>query len=192
MTKKAKTLTAQDLKRLLNYISTTKHSARNRAIIMLMYNTGMRVGEAASLRCEDVVDELGNVKREIQLRPDQTKGSYARTVFVNDRLYKELNNYISAVPITNPHNKLFYSQKKSSDGFTANTLCQYYYFLFKGACIDGASSHSPRRSFITELASKGIGVRILASLAGHRSIQTTQEYIDVNDQQKRHAVELLN
>jgi integrase/recombinase XerD len=192
MTKKAKTLTAQDLKRLLNYISTTKHSARNRAIVMLMYNTGMRVGEAASLRYKDIVDELGNVKREIQLRPDQTKGGYARTIFVNDRLYKELAQYIKAVPITNLKNKLFYSQKKSSDGFTANTLCQYYYFLFKGAGIDGASSHSPRRSFITELASKGIGVRILASLAGHRSIQTTQEYIDVNDQQKRRAVELLN
>ena len=192
MTKKAKTLTAQDLKRLMNYITTTKHSARNRAIVMLMYNTGMRVGEAASLRYEDVVDEMGNVKREIQLRPDQTKGGYSRTIFINDRLFKELTQYTKAIPITNLKNKLFYSQKKSSDGFTANTLCQYYHFLFKGACIDGASSHSPRRSFITELASKGIGVRILASLAGHRSIQTTQEYIDVNDQQKRHAVELLN
>ena len=150
MTKKAKTLTAQDLKRLLNYISTTKHSARNRAIVMLMYNTGMRVGETASLRYEDIVDELGNVKREIQLRPAQTKGNFARTVFVNDRLYKELIQYIRSVPITDMHNKLFYSQKKSSDGFTANTLCQYYYFKWASKRTKSDSQRSSRWYLILE------------------------------------------
>jgi integrase/recombinase XerD len=48
-----------------------------------------------------------------------------------------------------------------------------------------------RRTFITNLASKGIGVRVLASLAGHRSIAITQAYIDVNDDMKRRAVELV-
>ena len=48
-----------------------------------------------------------------------------------------------------------------------------------------------RRSFITNLANKGIGVRVLASLAGHRSIAVTQKYIDVNDEMKRNAVELI-
>ena len=48
-----------------------------------------------------------------------------------------------------------------------------------------------RRTFITQLASKGIGVRVLASLAGHKSIAVTQRYIDVNDDMKRSAVELL-
>jgi integrase len=57
--------------------------------------------------------------------------------------------------------------------------------------LDGASSHSGRRTFITALAAKGVGVRGLASLAGHRSITTTQRYIDVNDAMKRAAVELV-
>lgn len=48
-----------------------------------------------------------------------------------------------------------------------------------------------RRSSITNLAAKGIGVRVLASLAGHRSIAVTQKYIDVNDDMKRNAVELV-
>ena len=47
------------------------------------------------------------------------------------------------------------------------------------------------RSFITELASKGVGVRVLAELSGHRSIATTQRYIDVNDDMLRKAVELV-
>lgn len=62
--------------------------------------------------------------------------------------------------------------------------------IHRHAGIEGATSHSGRRSFITTLASKGIGVRVLASLAGHRSIATTQAYIDVNDEMKRAAVEL--
>jgi integrase/recombinase XerD len=55
----------------------------------------------------------------------------------------------------------------------------------------GASSHSGRRTFITTLANKGVGVRVLAVLAGHSSITTTQAYIDVNDEIKRSAVELI-
>jgi integrase/recombinase XerD len=47
-----------------------------------------------------------------------------------------------------------------------------------------------KRTFITNLASKSVSVRVLAVLAGHSSIATTQRYIDVNDQQLRNAVEL--
>jgi len=54
------------------------------------------------------------------------------------------------------------------------------------------SSHSGRRKFITNLANKGISVRLLASLAGHRNISTTQCYIDVNDDMKCKAVELFS
>ena len=64
-------------------------------------------------------------------------------------------------------------------------------WLYRHAGIDGASSHSGRRTFITTLASKGVSVRVLASLAGHKSIATTQRYIDVNDDMKRAAVRLL-
>ncbi len=75
--------------------------------------------------------------------------------------------------------------------FSANVMTQHFYWLFKRAGISGASSHTMRRSFITNLAAKGIGVRVLASLAGHRSIAVTQKYIDVNDDMKRNAVELV-
>jgi integrase/recombinase XerD len=55
----------------------------------------------------------------------------------------------------------------------------------------GASSHSGRRTFITTLASKGVSVRVLQSLSGHRCLASTQCYIDVNDDMKRKAVELV-
>jgi integrase/recombinase XerD len=190
MAKQAKTLNQQELRKVLDYISTRKHSARNRALLMTTFLSGMRVGEVSSLRFKDVVDSDGNIRNEIRLTPEMTKGEFARVVFVNERLRKELHQYIR---IYNPQDKtlkFFYSQKRASDGFNANTLTQHFHFLYKRAGLDGASSHSGRRSFITNLASKGVSVRVLMSLAGHRSISTTQAYIDINDDMLRSAVEL--
>jgi integrase/recombinase XerD len=144
------------------------------------------------LRNCDVLDAEGNIRNEIRLSAEQTKGNEARVVFVSDKLRKELELYtrLMSNANVNPALKFFYSQKRTSNGFTSNTLTQFFHYLYKRAGIDGASSHSGRRTFITNLANKGISVRLLASLAGHRNISTTQCYIDVNDDMKRKAVEL--
>ena len=193
MSKQAKTLTAEELRRVLDYTATRKHSARNRALLMTTHLSGMRVGEVASLRNNDVLDVDGNIRTEIRLSAEQTKGNEARVVFVNDKLRKELELYTRFMDKNkiNPLLKFFYSQKRTSDGFTANTLTQFFHYLYKRAGVDGASSHSGRRTFITNLASKGVGVRVLMSLAGHKNISTTQACIDVNDDMKRKAVELV-
>ena len=192
MSKQAKTLTQQELRRVLDYTATRKHSTRNRALLMTTHLSGMRVGEVASLRNCDVLDAEGNIRNEIRLSAEQTKGNEARVVFVSDKLRKELELYtrLMSNANVNPALKFFYSQKRTSNGFTANTLTQFFHYLYKRAGIDGASSHSGRRTFITNLATKGVGVRVLMSLAGHKNISTTQAYIDVNDDMKRKAVEL--
>jgi integrase/recombinase XerD len=69
-------------------------------------------------------------------------------------------------------------------------MCQLLLRIYDDAGIGDATSHSGRRTSITNLAAKGIGVRVLAELAVHASIATTQRYIDVNDEQLRAAVEL--
>jgi integrase/recombinase XerD len=191
MAKQAKTLTQQELRRALDYVATRRHAARNRAMLQTMYLAGLRVGECAALRYENVLDNDGNIAAEIRLSAKQTKGRHSRVVFVSERLRKELQAYVRQTPYKQLTDKLFYTQKRGSDGFTANTLCQYFHYLFKQCGIEGASSHSPRRTFITNLAEKGVSVRVLQSLAGHRNISTTQVYIDVNDAMKRRAVELI-
>jgi integrase/recombinase XerD len=112
-------------------------------------------------------------------------------VFVSDKLRRELQAYVRAVPYKEITDKLFYSQKRPQTGWNSNTLCQYYHHLFKNCGIAGASSHSPRRSGITNLADKGVSVRVLQSICRHANISTTQAYIDVNDAMKRKAIELL-
>jgi integrase/recombinase XerD len=191
MSKQAKTLTAQELRWALDYVATRRHAVRNRAMLMTMYLAGLRVGECAALRYEDVLNAEGEVRNEIRLDAEQTKGRYGRVVFVSEKLRKELRTYVRAVPYRAGTDKLFYTQKKEGEGFTANTLCQFFHHLFRSCGIEGASSHSPRRTFITNLAEKGVSVRVLQSLAGHRNISTTQAYIDVNDAMKRKAVELV-
>ena len=191
MAKQAKTLNQQELRKVLDYISTRKHAQRNRAMLMTTFLSGMRVGEVSALRFSDVVDSEGNIRNEIRLTPQMTKGQYARVVFINERLRKELQQYIRFYNPTDKTMKFFYSQKRDSDGFNANTLTQHFHFLYRRAGLDGASSHSGRRSFITNLASKGVSVRVLMNLAGHRSISTPQAYIDINDNMLRSAVELV-
>jgi integrase/recombinase XerD len=149
----------------------------------------MRVGEIAALRVCDVMSDDGTIKSEVRLSAAQTKGNYGTVVFLNDKLKTELASYLRGSRIKTMEQPLFYTEK--SAGFSANTLTQWFHWAYKKAGICGASSHSGRRTFITNLASKGIGVRVLASLAGHRSIAVTQAYIDVNDDMKRQAVELV-
>lgn len=191
MAKQAKTLNQQELRRVLDYTATRKHSTRNRVLVLVSFLSGMRVGEIASLRYSDVVSSDGTIKNEIYLTAEQTKGSEGRTVFVSDRLRKELESYIVIYKPINTNRKFFYSQKSTSDGFTANTLTQFFHYLFKRAGIDGASSHSGRRSFATNIASKGVGIRVLQKLLGHKNIQTTSVYIYASDDMLRKAVELV-
>ena len=189
MSKQAKTLTNVDVKRILDFIALKKHAARNRAMFLTTLYAGLRVGEVAALRYMDVLGVDDVVRDEIRLDASVTKGNEARTVFVNAKLRKELQYYISVTPYQNLADKLFYTQK--NDSFTANTLAQFFMYLYRSANVDGATSHSGRRTFITTLANKGISVRVLASLAGHKSIAVTQKYIDANDDMKRNAVELI-
>jgi len=96
-----------------------------------------------------------------------------------------------AVTLTDTTRALFTTQKEPNRGFTPSTLAQLLHYIYKGAGITGASSHSSRRSFITNLANMGVSVRVLMELAGHKNLSTVQKYIDVNPSMMRKAVELL-
>ena len=191
MAKQAKVLSTSEIRKVLDYCATRKHSARNRALVLMMFNTGMRVSEVASLRVKDVVDNEGNIKNEIRLLAENTKTNEARVVFVNEKLRKELQQYAKLITNLDPNNKFFYSQKSTSDGFTANTLTQHFHYLYRRVGLDGASSHSSRRTFITTLANKGVGVRVIMGLSGHKALSSVQCYIDCNSELMRNAVEMV-
>ncbi len=185
----AKTLTPAEIEHMLAYIAQRNYPLRNRVMLLTGLWSGMRVGEIASLTVSDVMNMDGSVKAEVRLTAEQTKGRQPRTVFLPQKLRDELAAYLALRTDAKPHHPLFVTAGRKA--FSANVMAQHFHYLFKHAGIAGASSHSMRRTFITTLATKGIGVRVLASLAGHRSIAVTQRYIDVNDEMKRNAVELV-
>ena len=187
----AKTLTKEEMTRVLDYITTRKYVARNRSMMLLTHLAGLRIGEVACLRWSDVMNLEGAVKDEIRLLPDMTKGRHARTVFVNIRLREELAAYAAQAKCVDRSYPLFASQKSVKTGFSANSLAQTFALLYAGAGLEGASSHSGRRTFLTNLANKGTAIHILKTLAGHRSISTTAAYLYSSPSQLKAAVELV-
>ena len=195
----ARTLNDKELNLLLLYINTRKHALRDRCMVLMTYWSGARIKEVALTKVGDVLALDGSVKTEIRLTSEQTKGKHARTIVLADKLRKEILTYLQtrfdtkqliALTYTDAMNKpLFATQKRL--GFDSNTACYHFHMLYKNAGLVGASSHSGRRSFLTQLSAKGVPIKVLMELASHRSIQTTARYIDVTADMKRAAVALI-
>ena len=186
--KQAQVLSEKDVKRVLAAIARRGTSARDMAMFQLSYLAGMRVGEIAALRFCDVYEADGRVKAQIRLDKSQTKGGEARTVLLNAQAQVELIAYQSGLKRSGQE-PLFVS--RYGNAMSANSLVQVFGRFYRQAGLSDASSHSGRRSFITTLSAKGVSVRVLAELAGHKSISTTQRYIEVGEHQLRAAVELV-
>jgi len=160
-------------------------------MLMMTLATGLSVGEVSSLTLGDVLDHDGTVRGEIYLAAHRTKHNHARTIYLNSRLQAELAAYIQQRTVRPANFPLFPTNRGDRCAFSANTLTQNFFWIYKRAGIAGGSSHSGRKTFLTSLAGQGVSVFVLAALAGLKSIATTQRYITVNDDTKRRAVELV-
>ena len=185
-------LTDPEFKRLLAVVAQRKHAARDRFALILSHLAGLRVGEIAGLVIRDVFEASGEVREQLRVRASIAKGGHERVVFLSERLRREIVRYRNAIPgfaQREPDAPLLLTQKRTA--FSPNTLCQLMGQLYRSAGLDGASSHSGRRWFITQLAHSGVSPKVIMTLAGHRNLTTTQRYIDVRDDMMRAAVELL-
>ena len=186
----AKSLTPAEIQNALAFIAHGANPERNRCLFLMSVMAGLRVSELAGLTIGDVRNANGTVKAEVYLSAHRVKHAHARTVFLSTRLQNELANYIAQRNWLDDTQPLFSIHHSPRKAFTANTLTQHFFWQYKRAGIQ-ASSHSGRKTFLTSLASQGVSVFVLSSLAGHKSIATTQRYITVNDDMKRKAVELV-
>jgi len=187
--RQAQTLNEAQLRRVIQYCRSRRHPVRDETIVLFSFYAGLRAKEIAALTVGDVYDEAGAVRTQFILDAAQSKGGKTRTVYLNQRLRRALAEYAAGIRTDDAQRALFESQKGGH--FSANTMCQLFLDIYKAVGLKDASSHSGRRTYITRLANKGVGVRLLAELAGHSHISTTQRYIDVNAEQLSAAVELL-
>jgi len=191
--KQAKTLNQKQLFLFLKQLELFKNSQRNQLIISLTFYGGLRIGEVTKLKWKDVIDNNLTVKDEIILSAENNKSNEVQRLFLNKKLRLEIIKY-----------KTFYSQKykhinlespliisQRNTQFSPNSLCQLINSLYKRCNLPTATTHSGRRSFITNLANKSLNAKVIMSLARHKNLSTTQRYIDVNDEQLKQAIELI-
>lgn len=197
----ARILTDKEYRKVLLHIAKKKHHSRNKCMLYMSHLAGLRAIEIASLTIADAVNTDGTIKDEIYLRPRQTKGDRGRTVLVPQKLQDELLDYLCTrfnlkdlkiIHYLDTSKALFYSQKSSVRGFTANTLAQWFGATYRACGIDGASSHSGRRHFATFLNESSVSPKIIQNLLGHRQLQTTMLYCEISPKSMRKAIELLS
>ena len=177
---KASTLDSLRHQQFLSFLATTRQSKQNKAIYLLGYRAGLRVGSIAGLRLNDVLDSSGNLKEVVELRREIVKNRKNYAVYlVHPELREALLDFLEARPEAKVDN-LFVSQKQT--GFSANALSHKMLKLFRDAGFDGASSHSMRRSFATNCIRAGVDIVSLQTLMNHASIQQTSEYVFTNDE----------
>jgi len=187
----ASVLTETEIRRVFRTVETTRHADRNRLALVLSIYAGLRVGEIAALTVGDVATQSGDVRREIKLGAHQTKGEKGRTVILSTRVRKELGLFLNNHPKRDHHAPLIASQRNLNlRSFTNVTLSMLFRTIYETAGIR-TSSHTGRRTFATRLNAKGVGMRTIQKLMGHRHISTTALYCDVSDETMRNAVELV-
>ena len=193
--KQAKVLRKTELQRLLNHISHTRHPERDRVIVLLGFEAGLRAKEIAGLTWSMVTTATGELADAISLPNKASKGrNGGRTIPLHDDLRAALAGLMAVRgDKVRPHLPVVYSER--ADGYSANAVAVWFLTRFREIGIEGASSHSGRRSFITALAKKiteaGGSLRDVQELAGHASLATTQRYIQGDTAAKRNVIRLI-
>ena len=161
----------------------SEQGLRDRAIIELLFSSGLRVSELVNLNR----DHINLKRREFMVRG---KGQKDRPVFVSQHAAEQVENYLQARQDSLPALFLNYSRrstKPTTSGdyrrLSARSIQRMISHYARLAGITKhVSPHTMRHSFATDLLMNGADLRSVQSLLGHRSISTTQVYTHVTDQ----------
>jgi integrase len=158
--------------------------------VLLAAKAGLRAGEIANLTWDMVLDPTGEIGTVIELRDAAAKNGSGRLIPLHPDLRPVLAIYRSLSTGMGP---LIRSER--GGGMTPLSIVVWFNRAFRHIGLNGCSSHSGRRTFITRAArlvhKAGGSLRDVQLLAGHRSIQTTQRYIDGDTDAQRRLVSLI-
>jgi integrase/recombinase XerD len=188
--KQAKTLSADDIKDLLVFASCTRHSLRNSVIVLLSAKAGLRAGEIANLTWDMLVDASGHISGLIELRDQAAKKCSGRSIPIHPDVAAALAAWRQVAPSSE-----YVIASERGGPLTPLSIVVWFNRAFKNIGLKGCSSHSGRRTFVTRAArivhKAGGSLRDVQLLAGHRSILTTQRYIDGDSDAQRKLVAMI-
>ncbi len=179
----AKILSADELAQLFTEGLTT---LRDRALFGICLYTACRINEACSLHTADVFGARGEVRERITFRRESTKGKQStRSIPVSGELRELLSHYQSSKTYLFPgrHGR-GHLNPRSADAILRRA------FLDLG--IEGASTHSFRRTAITQMHNARVPIKHIQTISGHKTLAALQRYVEVTEQDKEAAIAALS
>lgn len=180
--KHAQVLDAEAFQDIMLYVSKGKSPLRDQAMILLSYKAGLRAQEIAGIQWKDVCDFRGDVREDHFFVPSSiAKNNREATIPMHAQLYIVL----CALRKERPDDEyIIYPTRKTTyeDGMTPNAVVKWFDALYKEHNMRGCSSHSGRRTFITQLSRKAglfdCSIKDVQILARHAHLGTTESYIE--------------
>jgi integrase len=191
--KQAKTLSKGQAEAMLAYLATTRWPSRNRVIFLLSIKAGLRAKEIAGLTWWMVYDSSGEIGKEINLQDSASKGKSGRVIPMNAQLREALLLYREEVKSLRESQYVIRTERSLS--ISAAALVNQFQRWYQHQRLYGCSSHSGRRTFLTQAARRistvGGSLRDVQMLAGHSNLRTTQRYIEANPEAQTRIVDLI-
>ena len=161
---------------------------RDRALFGVCLYCACRIAECCTLRTADVYERQGRVRSELIIRKGNTKGKLAtRTIPVIEELRSLLANYYPS-----PRTWFLFPGRHGRGHIHSDSAAR----ILREACskvgIEGASSHSFRRTALTQMSNAGIPLRVIQEVSGHRNLDELQKYLEVQPEQVKGAVSTLS
>ena len=189
--RQARLLSEPTINRALRAIRGRPEASRDRVMLLLSLRGGLRAGEIAGLEWGSVLDARGRVDASMAILDAIAKKGSGRRIPVHPELRQALRELAAAT------DELWGPVVRSRRGgaMRANSVVNWFVAFYAEIGAEGCSSHSGRRTFITHAARQahraGASLRDVQLLAGHRSIQVTQGYIEGDSDAQRRLVRSL-
>ena len=188
--RQAKVINDSTLRRMLAYARRTRFPHRDQVVVLLSVKAGLRACEIARLEWSMVVNADGRVGDLLEIRASIAKKRSGRRIPVHPRLREALQRLWKE-----RRSETHVIASARGGAMRPNSIVNWFVAMFHELEIEGCSSHSGRRTFITGAARNvhrtGGSLRDVQMLAGHQSIETTQGYIDGNTLCQRRLVGML-
>ncbi len=194
--KQAKILSDKQQNLTMAHLETTRYPLRNKIIFLLSFKEGLRAKEISKLAWGMVCNSDGKIADVINLSNNASKGKYSGRIIP---MHKELKILLADLLAERQKDDYFSLDKpviatERGQSTTPQVIVNFFYHLYKTIGFNGCSSHSGRRTFITNAAKHislvGGTLNDVRLLAGHSSLATTQRYIAYDTEAQRKIVEM--
>ncbi|KQU46955.1 integrase [Sphingomonas sp. Leaf339] len=188
----ARVLEHGDVRRILRHVATRRHAHRDRVLVLLSFKAGLRACEMAGLTWPMVLKPDGRISDHIFVAATIAKNKFARRIPLHPQLVEALSNLHDRAgrPRVGP-----VVRSERGTHLTPRSLVNWFAATYASLALDGCSSHSGRRTFITRsarlLTRTGGSLRDVQELAGHKRLTTTECYIEGDRDAQRRLIRLV-